>query len=465
MVASNFSFSMPYGEAHELKIWQQQMNLAKDLSKKGKHKESMSALIEAFKDLKGVSHARDEHKKEFVESLTKLANSYHKAGDWSGEYQVLILLGAYYRYEQKTDSVEYADCLWRTGINCDHRRAFDEGLANLKQAAEIYKDHPLISDERISRIDRGLGHLYSETNQLARAEKSLSDAEKLTRSLLNERVHDLGRALLLKGKLYKKNKNYTKSLESYRLAVSVFKDNYRRGHFWLSQALSAYCQLLNEILNSEQFEDVAEGTKTNRKIVLLSSLAQSDLLNNSYFEAKETLLRLRAFYESNKLTGRAGYAKCLDYLGECCFLLSDYKDGYNYQKEAVRLYRINKLNSSELCDGLIRLAFFQGKVNDDLTVAKTTLSNAKQLARTFYGEQSSEFGRCLHLELSWYSSQENLDGTEPILKKLSLAYPKCDIPLELKNKKELSILLHRLTLNGNNRLHRHMWYDWERLSL
>ncbi len=462
-LSSGFMFPGGAAFGHELKDFSGRVEEAEKLSRDGKNKEAMQVLIDAYKDLKGISHARDKHQAEFERVSQKLADSYKKAGDWTAEYRTLVVLAAFYRYHKRTDTIEYADCLWQIGQNCDHRKHYDEALANIKQAAEIYKVHPSITPERESRIDRGLGHLYLQSGQNRLAEHKLAEAVKVSDLLVKERVHDLGRALILQGKNYFILKEYEKAFDAYREAVEVFEDSLNRGHMLTAHALDSYVAFI-ESLPADVLADTTSGVDASvRKEHLVRTLADAYMLNSRFYKAKTYLLKLKDLYEKSGKTEKMVYGRCLEELGECCLRLKDYTEGLVYQAEATRLYKdvLNDRDSAAMA--LLGLAAYQYQ-NEDAETAKKTLVESQRHILAIHGAQSWQYGESLLLELKWLFKEEKKTGLKPLLEKLALVYSDEEISSDETDDKKLRLLILKLSRIKSERFHDYLWHDWEKLD-
>lgn len=454
--------------AHDISVFKQKLADADKLTEEGKQKEAMAKLIEAYRELHGLSHSRDEHQEEFVQVSNKLAASYKRIGDYTSEYRTLIVLAGFYRYHKRTESIDYADCLWKIGINCDNRKQYREGLANLSQAAEIYLADPTSSSaskERIVRIDRGLGHLYSRVGEYDRAAQMLSAAVKQSRSLVQERAHDLGRALLLQGRNYHLQGDDEKAYKAYREAVEVFNDNLDPGHLLVSHALDEYASFMASLPEPEDKESI-DVSAAQRKEHRLRTLCDAYLLNSRFFDGKTVLLKLKEHYEKNDMVERMVYGRCLEELSVCCIRLKDYKEGLAYARQAVNLYTDilkDRDSAARARTVLAELEYESG----NLAEADAALKQAKQDCAAIHGEQSRPYGECVILDLRWLLKDETkyrAAEARPLLAKLRDIYPDDEIPAFEPSLGKLRVLAFRLSKMRYDLYHEFLWHDWDRLD-
>ncbi len=453
--------------AHEISVFKQKLADADKLTTEGKQKEAMAKLIEAYRELHGLSHSRDEHQEEFVQVSNKLAESYKRIGDYTSEYRTLIVLAGFYRYHKRTDSIDYADCLWKIGINCDNRKQYREGLANLSQAAEIYRSDPKTSPEVINRVDRGLGHLYTRVGDYDRAAQMLSAAVKQSRNLVQDRSLDLGRALLLQGRNYHMLGQEEKAFRAYREAVEVCNNNLDWGHLLVSHALDTYASFMVSLPESEERAgQEANVPQARRKEYRLRTLCDAYLLNSRFFDGKKALLELKEHYEKNDMVERLVYGRCLEELSVCCIRLKEYKEGLAYARQAVHLYSDvlgDKASATRPRTMLAELEYEAG----DKSEAVRLLDVAKKDSAAIYGEQSRPYGECLILELRWLLKDESINrpgAAKPLLARLDSIYPDEDIPAFEPDLKKLRVLAFKLSKIRYDLYHEFLWHDWDKLD-
>lgn len=453
--------------AHEISVFKQKLADADKLTTEGKQKEAMAKLIEAYRELHGLSHSRDEHQEEFVQVSNKLAESYKRIGDYTSEYRTLIVLAGFYRYHKRTDSIDYADCLWKIGINCDNRKQYREGLANLSQAAEIYRSDPKTSPGVINRVDRGLGHLYTRVGDYDRAAQMLSAAVKQSRNLVQDRSLDLGRALLLQGRNYHMLGQEEKAFRAYREAVEVCNNNLDWGHLLVSHALDTYASFMVSLPESEERAgQEANVPQARRKEYRLRTLCDAYLLNSRFFDGKKALLELKEHYEKNDMVERLVYGRCLEELSVCCIRLKEYKEGLAYARQAVHLYSDvlgDKASATRPRTMLAELEYEAG----DKSEAVRLLDVAKKDSAAIYGEQSRPYGECLILELRWLLKDESINrpgAAKPLLARLDSIYPDEDIPAFEPDLKKLRVLAFKLSKIRYDLYHEFLWHDWDKLD-
>ena len=450
-------------EAHDLDEYNRFYAISVEFADKSQPQKSLEYLQKALTALDPVAHAREKHEEQFGKTLSFLAKSYHQCGDYPREYRALIMLRGLYRYRGQFDRLEYADCLWRLGINCDHMAKYDEGLACLEAAAVIFAGHSQAQSEagrdRLDKISRGKGHLYLATGKLKQAEECLKDALAGTSKRYRQSAQDYGRLLLLQGDLYARQESFEKSFEAYRKSILVFKSTHPRGHIFIGQALSKFSDLLLQ-LDKTGAEESSPAKREN----LLNSLSCSYMLKGRYFEARKILLELRDLLEKQGKKGQLRYGKCLEDLIECNVLMEDSEKGLHHAIAAAAFYKeeIKDLDSAAGCQ--LSVARLAARLKKEELFDKS-IKEAGENIVAIHGRQSWQYGRYLVIKsLSLLRLGREKEACA-LLDEVVLIY-QLDIEPEgetIKNK-QVRTILNTVARIEDDRDHQVIWGEWLELD-